>query len=399
MDFEYPIYSVSIENTNQNQIEINDTVLEPKLKSSQQSKSTNNSIIFTLLLNDNNNNNELPQQSSSNMSEENFPFYVDSNTGVIRLRRPILDELSSSTEKLYNFGIKATYRSLDSSSSLINSNQSTSSYYNYMLPAFAKIQISLRSLNSKDLLKPQVIIRNEILSPFISRYEILNEDSNNQTLILYINDPFSVNSKLIKLHVEKLQNPKTPAKINSNSTLYWLLENYDSFFYDDKSTNLTLLNRIEFKDQSVYKTSAKLREHLSTQADRILAEVNIQFRVDFDPLLFEKQEYSVDLTSSSLVGRNLIRCKLRNRLKSIINNNKHDNVTYRLANQDSEEVMPFEIGMFDGWLRTKKELGGAKKEMYELEVIAVNLDLQKSASVKCRVHVSCAKSDENRYVK
>lgn len=179
------------------------------------------------------------------------------------------------------------------------------------------------------------------------------------------------------------------------------MDNYEAFYYDDKSTNLTLLNRIEFKDQFVYRTTAKLREHLSTQADRILAEVNIQFRVDFDPLLFEKTEYSVDVTPTTLIGQKLVRIKLKNRLKSIIQNNKHDNVTYRLgyAGGSNQEV-PFEIGLFDGWLKARRELATKKEaSVHEIEIIAVNLDLQKSASVKCKVNVNCGSNivGKNRY--
>lgn len=190
------------------------------------------------------------------------------------------------------------------------------------------------------------------------------------------------------------------------------MSNYEAFYYDDKSTNLTLLNRIEFKDQLVYRTVAKLREHLSTQADRILAEVNIQFRVDFDPLLFEKSEYSVNLSPTNLIGQKLARIKLKNRLKSLIQNNKHDNVTYRLGYYQNSgasgggggQEAPFEIGLFDGWLRARRELvvtSTTRKEssssVYEIEIIAVNLDLQKSASVKCKVHVTCLTSGKYRY--
>ena len=52
--------------------------------------------------------------------------------------------------------------------------------------------------------------------------------------------------------------------------------------------------------------------------------------------------------------------------------------------------------MFDGWLRAKRELdSGSRSDVFELEVVAVNLDLQKSASVKCNVFVSC---DNEKYV-
>lgn len=367
---------------------MNDTILEPKLKSKPD---YNNSIIFSLFPNE-----DSMRNSTTIQFDESFPFYVDEATGVVRLRKTIGWENELSNEKIFNFGIKASYRNLD--------HRSKSSYYNYMLPAYAKIQISLLSPNPKDLIaaRLQVVVRSEILSPFVSKYEILNEESNNQTLILFINDPFSVNSKLIKLHVQKLIPAKRRVKSSQNYTLFWQLENYEAFFYDEKSTNLTLFNRVEFSDQKVYCTIAKLFERVSSQTERVLAEVNIQFRVDFDPLIFEKPEYMVHVTPYTFIGRNLIRIKLKNRLKSIINNNKHDNVTYRLAinhHRSSESDLSFfEIGILDGWLRARKELElntkAARKQVYDLEIIAVNLDLQKSASVKCKIIASC---DEFKY--
>lgn len=301
-------------------------------------------------------------------------------------------ENEQSNERIFNFGIKASYRNLN--------HQHKSSYFVAHTTAFAKIQISLLFPNPKDSLaaRLQVVVRSEILSPFVSKYEILNEESNNQTLILFINDPFSINSKLIKLHVHKLNPIKRRHKSSHNNTiLNWKLDNYDAFFFDEKSSNLTIYNRIEFRDQSVYRTCARLHERFSSQAERVIAEVNIQFRVDFDPLIFEKPEYMLHVTPYNFVGRNLIRIKLKNRLKSIINNNKHDNVTYRLAinhqlSRDSDQF-PFEIGMFDGWLRARKELDFntkvLRKGVYDLEIIAVNMDLQKSASVKCKIIASC----------
>lgn len=183
------MYSVSIENSMQSPLDINDTIIEPKLKSAPSSNFSSSSIVFSLF-NDN--------DTSSLVS---LPFAVDESTGVIRLRKPLSSHPGQDDkEKLFAFGIKATYRHLE--------HQSTSSYYSYMLPAYAKIQISVRSPSTaKDLLapRPNLSVRADIISPFVSRYEILNEDSNNQTLILFINDPFSVHSKLVKLYVQYKQ--------------------------------------------------------------------------------------------------------------------------------------------------------------------------------------------------
>lgn len=222
------------------------------------------------------------------------------------------------------------------------------------------------------------------------RYEILNEESNNQTFILYINDPFSVNSKLIKFFIDKSTLSNRTATTSGGTSLYWLFDNYESFYYDDHLTNLTMLNRIEFRDQCVYKTNIKLAERLSRSANRILAELNVQFRVDFDPLVFEKNEYKLYLTHSDLINRNLVRIKLKNRLKSIINNDKHDNVTYRLTSANDSDY--FDMHTFTGWLHARREL--TAKTYYELEIIAVNMDLQKSASVKCKIYVNCDKQPQ-----
>lgn len=145
LDFEYPIYSVSIENDN---IEVNDTVLEPRLKHA----STTSPIVFGLILN----------EDTPNRTE--FPFYIDESTGVIRLKSHVWTDdfgAESSNEKLFNFGIKATYRSLSSAG------QEDNYYLSYMIPAFAKIQISVR--NREDSYVKYPVIRSQLISPFISR--------------------------------------------------------------------------------------------------------------------------------------------------------------------------------------------------------------------------------------
>ena len=403
LDFEYPIYSIAVENN----LNTDDVLLQPKLKDGNGASE----IVFSLFQNELNNNQD-SLAKSTNFKE--LPFYVDETTGVIKLKKLIYEseydesgELSFSSmanlnndEKFYSFGIKATYKklaSLNTSQSLTSRSESANYYYDYMIPAFAKVQISVK----KEQIKAPVIHR-EIISPFVSKYEILNEESNNQTIILYINDPIELNSKLIKLIVDN----KTSSSF-SNKRLEWLINDADLFKYDaqrkDQISNVTISNIVEFKDQNTYRTTLKIIDKLNTTSrngkknrhHRVLTEIKLEFRVDYDLLLFEKSEYSVSVSETDLLSQNLIRISVKQRQNKYRKIDYSKNVLFRIqSNEPSKKSIVdedfFEINPTTGWISAKRLL--TNKNYYELVVVGVNTELQKSATAKVKIYVDCYKN-------
>ncbi len=361
LDFEEPIYSIVI-------TDLKKVLLQPKLKNSAEIDFDSNEIMFTL----------------HEETSDDFPFKINDANGEITLLRNIWENNDEyEDEKFYSFGIKATYRDM------INS---TKNSYDYMIPAYAKIQISFRKEDSnhhpklatqKDL---RPIIKSEIITSFITKYEIINEDTINQTYILYINDPIGINTKLIRLY------------LNNNNQEYsqWVLHDESIFKYQENNkSDVIISNKIEFKDQNTYKTLIQVVEKSSSKRKKVLSELKLEFRIDFDPLLFEQNEYNLYLTQSDLINQDLIKFNIKERL----NNNKLDylkNILFRItsstANTNDEDY--FEINSSNGWMQVKKLL--TNKYYYELNVIGLSNELQKTAMAKVKINIDCFKHNKDQ---
>ena len=365
LDFEKPIYSIVITNLNN----LEQVLLQPKLKNSDDIDLDSNEIMFSLY----------------DETSDDFPFKINDSNGEIMLSRKIWKNNDDyEDEKFFSFGIQATYRDL------VNN---TKNFYDYMIPAFAKIQISFKKedqyLNHLPKLslqrELQPIIKSEIITSFITKYEIINEDTINQTYILYINDPIGINTQLIRLYINEYQEFSE-----------WILNDENIFKYEDKNrSDVVISNKIEFKDQNTYKTLIQIVEKSSSKQKKILSELKLEFRIDFDPLLFEQNEYNLYLTQSDLINQDLIKFSIKERL----NNNKLDylkNILFRVtsstANTNDEDF--FEINPSSGWLQVKKLL--TNKYYYELNVIGLSNELQKTAMAKVKINIDCFKHNKDQ---
>jgi hypothetical protein len=377
LEFEYPIYSILIDNS----LNSDQMVAEPRLKEVLE----NMPVVFTLLVKDEND--KMVTETSSNQ----LPFYVDTDNGRIHLKKSIQEIFNSSTEdskleKTFSFGIKATYKQLIMNRSEISlSNSKTNYYFDYIIPAFAKIEIKLRREPIKKKKFKQIPkVELEFLTPFVSKYEILNEDTVNQTLVFYINDPIQVKSKLVKFYLK--QNETAENQV----TWVYDTEMKKSFIFNVNTANVTLINKNEFKDQNNYKTQLKLVEMNTenNQKHTVLSELNVEFRVDYDPILFEKSEYTLYLNQANLIEQNLVNMRVRERL----NKNFTNNVVYRIKENELDAEF-FDINPSNGWLRARQPL--SFKNYFEIVVVATNNDLQKSGQVKCKVYVECYVTPKN----
>ncbi len=255
-----------------------------------------------------------------------------------------------------------------------------------MIPAFAKIQINFkRNLASySSNLKKVVIIKSEITSSFITKYEIINEDTVNQTCIFYINDPIGVNTKLVRLFLSSNETA-------SQENFKWELKDENVFKYDEiDASNFFIINKIDFKDQNVYKTVVKIME-----ANRqSVSEMKLEFRIDFDPLLFEENEYNLHLSQSDVLNQDLVKFNIKER----VNNNKLEylkNILFRITSNTNDDEF-FEMNASNGWLTAKKLL--TSKFYYELNVIGVSNELQKTAMAKIKITVDCFKHNKNQLI-
>ncbi|RNA37161.1 hypothetical protein BpHYR1_015059 [Brachionus plicatilis] len=358
LDFAKSLYSIVIENK---YVAINDVILEPRLKLSN---NTDSDIVFSLLQNE--------------AISGHFPFYVDANTGFIRLKSQLWTEdddyLNKNVNKNYLFGLKATYKRL-----LTNSSKSNY-YYDYMIPAFTKIQISIRREKMDS-----AMVRAQIASPFISKYEILNKESPNQTFIYYITDPIHIGSQLVHYSVQFAK------AIDWNLTnVHWVYSNEADFGYAFNLSCMQIASQSELRDGHIYRTELKYVERTRNSLGlRVLNQVNIEFRVDFDPLLFEQSEYNISLYQSDLVEQKIVQFKLRERIGSKFGKQSVNSVVFRLA--ESGDSDQFDLDFRTGDLRVKQVLA---KSAYNLEILAVNSDIQKTARVKCRISVDCSRVDK-----
>ena len=340
--FEQPIYSIAYENEAEEEKETIE-LLRPMLKK----LSLKQDIVFSIF------------QSEGSNTQTHLPFFIDDHTGAISLKRNELDE-----EKFYSFGIKATYKKLTSSPNKDSANY----YHDYMIPAFAKVQISFK----RKVVKPPAI-QHAIQSPFISKYEILNEESTNRTFILYINDPIELNSPLVKFSLAS--DPAALMKWNFG-------DDQTVFAFEFDANYLALFSKVDFKDQRVYRTTLKV---LDSSKNRLLSQINVEFRIDFDPLVFDRGEYEALVTPNFLVSQNLVKISVKPRAKKSPKTLDYSKgVVFRLAVDDEF----FEIHPTTGWISAKKSLNPSKS-VHELSVIGLNSELQKSASVKVKLRVDC----------
>lgn len=142
LSFEQPMYAVSLESEATADAQEDLPFVQPRLK-----QSNKQNIVFSLF------------QSGEKGA---FPFLVDTNTGAIRLERSRVDENMFLKESVFSFSVKATYKKLLEEE---ETNAGESYFRDYMIPAFAKVQVSFK-LTARRVV-PE--ITGHILSPLLTR--------------------------------------------------------------------------------------------------------------------------------------------------------------------------------------------------------------------------------------
>ena len=352
LSFEHPIYTAFIYDD-----EDILNVLRPKLK--KPSAKSSLEIVFSLF-----------QSGEKNA----LPFLIDSRTGEINLNVNDCDEEMFLNEKVYSFGIKATYKKL----LLLNTGNEKDSYlHDYMIPAFAKIQISFKHKSIKtphinvDILAPSLIVKERSSS-------IKSEEQENNTFIFQITNSFEVNMRLVKLRIE-----------NKLDLMDWEFDEENTFGLTREQDGLTLRNNVKFRDENVYKVSLRVigTPRLKMRRQTVLKRINLEFKVDYNPLVFEKKEYSVELTPLNFLGQKLVKVEIRNTNKISMN------ASFSLSNDY------FEINPTSGWIMAKAALN-VTQSTYELMVVGTSGDLKKQSSVRVKIKLECfLKPHESQLVK
>lgn len=358
LDFEYPIYtSVLADNLNAHTV-----VLKPKLK--ELANSTQ--LVCSLIRNRKSN----ETQSADEYDDADLPFYVNDLNCSIMLKQNTYDLIQDlNKEETYSFSIKATYKNLTNSNNLLNY------YYDYMIPALAKIEIKLRHEPAR---LPQVKYET-----ILTRHELVTESPRSQLIILNINEPIEADSKLVKLII----NEDELMRSNRRYQFEWLFNKSDEVFKFGKANkNLIVSNRMQLTDRSVYKTQVQVRERLKTSTGPVLKEIKLEFRVDYDPLIFENDEYNLLITETNILSENLIRVAT---VQTRHQQTSRSNIKYRILSSDnaaSDANEYFQIDSNTGWVAVRKQLA---ERYYELIILASNLEQQKTASVKLKINVEC----------
>jgi hypothetical protein len=384
LSFEHPIYTTIVHDDDDTTL----NVLRPKLKSPNQkvnkpsSSSSSLEIVFSLF---------------NSETRDALPFLIDARTGEINLNLNECNAEMFTSERVYTFGIKATYKKLlrvkevheeEEEEEVKAKEESFYYFHDYMIPAFAKVQISFKH---KPIKTP--LVHAEILASstsLVKEYreeeeeeEERNVDANNRTFIFCINQiSFNLNTRLVKLHIE-----------NKLDLMDWAFDQNDTFVFTRESDGgLTLRNGLLFKDEQVYKVSLNVvsKGRLKMRRQTILTRINLEFRVDFNPLVFEKREYTVNLTPRHLLGQELIKIGVRKASTS-----KMTNVSFTLARQGVNGDDYFEINQKSGWLMMTKQALNLTKSLYEITVIATanSVDLKKKWSSRVHVQIKIECSD------
>ena len=365
LDFENPIYITKLTDN----LKANAIVLQPKIKEAINSSQIVCSLTTTKKAND----------TKEDVSE--LPFYINENNCSIMLKQNTFELITELTkEEVYTFGIKATYKNLNNTGKLLNY------YYDYMVPALAKIEIRIKHEPARaPAVKYETIL---------TRHESVSNSKRTQTIILNINEPIEPDCKLIKFMIAD-----DDLSTERRNQFEWIFNKSDEIFkFNKMNKNLIASNRILLTDRLVYKTTIQLRERLKQSVGPVLKEINLEFRVDYDPLIFENEEYSLIVTETNILNENLIRVAT---VQTKHQQNK-TNIKYRLLMNENDETSDlnqfFQIDSNSGWLSAHRQLSD---QYFELNIIATNVEQQKSATVKLKITIECQthKKDSDKQVK
>ena len=295
-------------------------------------------------------------------------FHIDNSNGRIYLNRPAWSLLRANTssnyfqaKKTFIIGFKASYRQLS------NEALNNAYYYEYVLPAFAKVKVTVKHV------LPDVTVKCQLLHKSLNLEEQTSLDKT-QTLTLNLYEPIMSNSRLISLSFNELN-------LQNNSINEWSFELNDknAFEFELRKGGLTISNRVKLEDLSTYKGSLRLRE-TNRAGQNILAEVNLVLRVDFDPLIFEQVEYNVHLRNSDILNENLVRVAVKPTQAS----KDPNRIKYRLNEPDRY----FQIDSTTGWLTVREQFDA--NQYFELHVTATNVEQQKSKTVLLKLSIDCS---------
>ena len=295
-------------------------------------------------------------------------FRIDTSNGRIYLNQSAWSLLLANktsnyflAKKTFIIGFKASYKRL------ANEALNNAYYFDYVLPAFAKVKVTVKHL------LPDVMVKSQILHKSLNLEEETKLDKT-QTLTLNLYEPIMVNSKLFSVSFNELNLP-------NNSINEWSFELNDKnlFGIDLSKGGLTIINRVKLNDLSTYRGSLRLRE-TNRAGQTILAEVNLVLRVDFDPLIFEQAEYNVHVRNSDILNENLVRVAVKPTQAS----KDPNRIKYRLNEQDRY----FQIDSTTGWLTVREQFDA--NQYFELHVTATNVEQQKSKSVLLKLSIDCS---------
>ena len=458
LDFERSLYSIVIAPPSRVRGGADNNggvVLQPKLRSQDSTRvGPTGDIVFSLL-------------DTAQYEASTFPFDVDQNTGAIRFLPTRDTTTTNNNNAFYSFGLKATYKTLTPPAT-----QSQTQYYtDYMIPAFAKIQIAigptapiaqpvpeqpvqavvvaskqqqqkqqqsnlLSSGGGGDVLLSPPIVHIEIQSPYVSKYEVLNEETANQTLVLYVSEPIACASRLLRLytrgggnhvwHVETgvadplFEYDAPPSKSSQQQQSFAVSKSNSLNNNKWRGHELVLSTNAGcgggqtlLRDDHVYATRVRLYHHHTSENEAAASTLtNIELRVNYDPLVFVDQDQDDDtkaatsnsdythmelrLTRAHLVAQPLLRLSVRRRQSASAA--RLLDVHYRIVsiNQQQQEGdddggdEAFEVDATSGWLTAKRPLGDGS-QLYELHVVATSaaLSAAKSARLTLRLRLDC----------
>lgn len=331
--FEHPSYSLEISDN----LKSGELILMPKLVT----VSNDHKIVFT-------------------MTEKNSDFFVDNSNGYLSLKRKAWDLLRTNKSELLLertsiLNIKATYEQEVLNSSFL--------FYDYMLPAFAKVIVKIKHRPVK------ITVEDKVLDKKIKRANALTFN---------LNEPLSLKSALLSLTLK--------SDLEQNYSINeWILNDDSILFFEVEQINQTyavLRNVIAPQDLKVYKLSLSLYEKNRIGQGSIL-NLDIVITVNFNPIVFYKSSYVKEIVNSNVIEENLVQMSIRP-----THTKQKSNIKYSLTNKSDK----FAIDSNSGWISAMETLVDG---YYVIQVLAKNLDTQFNKTVDVEFKVKCEKHNTN----
>jgi len=231
-----------------------------------------------------------------------------------------------------------------------------------MLPAFAKLIVKVKHL-----------VANVTVHDHLLNNRLLIKDAKKSKLLeIELNEPISAGQDLIGLSISSDQ---------SLSTNRWSFDKNDKYFevtYVNETYTL-LRSKIIAEDLTTY--SLRLRfEEVNRIGENLVTEYVVVLVVNFDPVVFTRPVYTLEITDSDIIDEQLIQVKVKPTFKSPTSEQV---IRYALMPIGG---LGFEINENTGWVSVKQKL---PLTSYKLYVVAKNVNTQLSAKVEVSVSINC----------